>query len=239
MANTRKRFQLSSARAESSRGRLLFRRVTTITRSASPSTRTTPAIPLLECCRAHSFQLWSSASSLRIRWNELALRNRKASLPPFVLSPSLPNPSTLLSPPPLRSLSLSLSLLHAPPSLPRFHAREPLRFPFPKAVFLHATRSYARSNETRNVFPQQLSLAWTVQLNEWSDFRDGNDFEIDSNIVSFDAAHRYGYKRNYNSDSNQQRVINADEATFPSSTRYSNRGLIFTEFWVGSRKIPP
>lgn len=144
---------------------LLFRRVTTITRSASPSTRATPAIPLLECCRAHSFQLWSSASSLRIRWNELALRNRKASLPPFVLSPSLSNPSTLLSPPPLRSLSLSLSLLHAPPSLPHFHAREPLRFPFPKAVFLHATRSYARSNETRNVFPQQLSLAWTVQLN--------------------------------------------------------------------------
>ena len=36
---------------------LLFRRVTTITRSASPSTRATPAIPLLECCRAHSFQL--------------------------------------------------------------------------------------------------------------------------------------------------------------------------------------
>lgn len=73
-----------------------------------PSTRATPAIPLLECCRAHSFQLWSSASSPRIRWNELALRNRKASLhPPLLSNPSSPH---LLSPPPL-SFSLSLSLV--------------------------------------------------------------------------------------------------------------------------------
>lgn len=75
-----------------------------------PSTRATPAIPLLECCRAHSFQLWSSASSPRIRWNELALRNRKASLhPPLLSNPSSPH---LLSPPPL-SLSLSLSFPRA------------------------------------------------------------------------------------------------------------------------------
>lgn len=156
-----------------------------------PSTRATPAIPLLECCRAHSFQLWSSASSPRIRWNELALRNRKASLhPPLLSNPSSPH---LLSPPPL-SFSLSLS---------RFHAREPLRFPFN-----FSPRSYARSNgmepcranepvqrscsrsftKTRNMF-LNIFLGWIIQPARTIRFRDGNN--LDSNIV-FDAAHRYG-----------------------------------------------
>lgn len=158
---------------------LLFRRVTTITRSASPSTRATPAIPLLECCRAHSFQLWSSASSLRIRWNELALRNRKASLPPFVLSPSLSNPSTLLSPPPL-SLSFSLSFSPPRPAVsPSFPRARTVAVSLPESSF-SPRDSFVRAIQ-RNA--QRVSPTTFSRLNR-STQRGSNDPIFETETIS-------------------------------------------------------
>ena len=128
-ANTKKRFQFSSARTVAS---CRFP-VRLVTRVLSPSTKQPPPFWLdLECCRADSFQLWSSASSVRIRWNELALRNRKA------LVFTLP----LISPIPRFSLSLSLSLL-----LDRFSS---LSFPF--------VSSFVSRRENRCGFPSQKVL---------------------------------------------------------------------------------
>ena len=96
--------------------------------------------------------------------------------------------------------------------LPRFHAREPLRFPFPnavRAIFLHAARSYARSNGM-SCFFNIFNIFLSVEL------FNSNDFETGTTKFQYFCLRRIDTIINVIPI--VINLIKANEATFPSLT---------------------